>query len=143
MCGICGVVAREHTPLPDEATLVRVRDTMMHRGPDEAGIFVDHQVRLGHRRLSIVDLADGKQPMRSTDDRYVVVYNGEVFNHPTLKPELERAGVQYRTRSDTETVLHLFERFGDADPSKCGVSSRLPSGTDAIVLCGWHAIALA
>jgi asparagine synthase (glutamine-hydrolysing) len=70
-------------------------------------------VGLGHRRLSIVDVAHGQQPMYSDDQRLVIVCNGEVFNHPVLKPELEAAGVHYRTRSDTETVLHLYERFGE------------------------------
>ncbi|MBV8911311.1 MAG: asparagine synthase (glutamine-hydrolyzing), partial [Gammaproteobacteria bacterium] len=68
---------------------------------------------LGHRRLSIVDVAHGQQPMHSADQRFVIVYNGEVFNHPSLRPELEATGVRYRTRSDTETVLHLYQRFGE------------------------------
>jgi asparagine synthase (glutamine-hydrolysing) len=113
MCGICGIVSARSGYVPDEALIERMRDTLLHRGPDGAGTHVGPGVGLGHRRLSIVDLAHGHQPMYSSDGRYVVVYNGELFNHPTLKPELEAAGVHYRTRSDTETVLHLFERYGD------------------------------
>ena len=86
---------------------------MAHRGPDGAGLHLAPGVGLGHRRLSIVDVAHGHQPMYSEDRRFVIVYNGEVFNHPTLKPELEAVGVRYRTRSDTETVLHLYRRLGD------------------------------
>ena len=113
MCGICGIVSARLSYAPDQTLIERMRDTMVHRGPDGAGTHVGPGVGLGHRRLSIVDVAHGQQPMYSDDGRYVIVYNGEVFNHPTLKPELEATGVHYRTRSDTETVLHLFERYGD------------------------------
>src|SRR6516164_10628144 len=98
MCGICGIL----TP-----------DLIAHRGPDGAGLYQGMGVGLAHRRLSIVDLAQGQQPMYSHDRRFVIVYNGEVFNHPALKMELETAGVLYRTHSDTETVLHLYERGGE------------------------------
>ena len=113
MCGICGIASAHLSYVPDQALIDRMRDTMVHRGPDGAGTHVGPGVGLGHRRLSIVDVAHGQQPMYSDDGRYVIVYNGEVYNHPTLKPELEAAGVHYRTRSDTETVLHLFERYGE------------------------------
>ena len=113
MCGICGIVNMRLSYVPDRALIERMRDTMVHRGPDGAGTHIGPGVGLGHRRLSIVDVAHGQQPMYSDDGRYVIVYNGEVYNHPTLKPELEATGVHYRTRSDTETVLHLFERHGD------------------------------
>jgi len=90
-----------------------MRDLIAHRGPDGAGLYQGMGVGLAHRRLSIVDLAQGQQPMYSHDRRFVIVYNGEVFNHPALKTELEAAGVRYRTHSDTETVLHLYERLGE------------------------------
>jgi len=112
MCGICGVVRLGSHPPGEEARLLTMRDVMVHRGPDGAGLFLDDGIGLGHRRLSIVDVAHGQQPMRSADDRFVVVFNGEVFNHPMLQPMLERDGARYRTRSDTETILHLFERYG-------------------------------
>jgi asparagine synthase (glutamine-hydrolysing) len=111
MCGICGIVTVDSSIVPDRALVERMRDLIAHRGPDGAGLYLAPGVGLGHRRLSIVDVAHGQQPMYSEDRRFVIVYNGEVFNHPTLKAELEAAGVRYRTRSDTETVLHLYERL--------------------------------
>jgi asparagine synthase (glutamine-hydrolysing) len=113
MCGICGIVTVDSGVVPDRRLLERMRDSISHRGPDGAGLHLAPGVGLGHRRLSIVDVAHGQQPMYSEDRRFVIVYNGEVFNHPTLQPELEAAGVRYRTRSDTETVLHLYERLGE------------------------------
>ena len=112
MCGICGIV-NVSAGVPDRSLIERMRDSIAHRGPDGAGLYLAPGVGLGHRRLSIVDVAHGQQPMYSEDRRFVIVYNGEVFNHPTLQPELEAQGVRYRTRSDTETVLHLYERLGD------------------------------
>lgn len=113
MCGICGVVvpARGSVEVTD-ALVTRMRDAIVHRGPDGAGNYVRSQVGLGHRRLSIVDVAHGQQPMLSPDERFAVIYNGEVFNHPQIKAELEAQGVEYRTWSDTETVLHLFRQKG-------------------------------
>ena len=113
MGGICGIVRASSSSVPDRGLLERMRDSIAHRGPDGAGLYLAPGVGLGHRRLSIVDVAHGQQPMYSEDQRFVIVYNGEVFNHPTLKPELEAQGVRYRTRSDTETVLHLYERLGE------------------------------
>ena len=112
MCGICGILTRDVSLTPDRSLLERMRDLIAHRGPDGAGLHLGPGVGLGHRRLSIVDLAQGQQPMYSHDRRFVIVYNGEVFNHPVLKTELEAAGVRYRSHSDTETVLHLYERLG-------------------------------
>ena len=113
MCGICGILTRDASSVPDRTLLGRMRDVLAHRGPDGAGLFLGPGVGLAHRRLSIVDLAHGQQPMYSHDRRFIVVYNGEVFNHPALKAELEAVGVRYRTHSDTETVLHLYERLGE------------------------------
>jgi asparagine synthase (glutamine-hydrolysing) len=113
MCGICGILTRDLSLVPDRGLLERMRDLIAHRGPDGAGLYLAPGVGLGHRRLSIVDVAHGQQPMYSEDRRFLIVYNGEVFNHPALKTELEAAGVRYRTHSDTETVLHLYERFAE------------------------------
>jgi asparagine synthase (glutamine-hydrolysing) len=113
MCGICGILTRNPSLVPDRDVLERMRDRIAHRGPDGAGLYLSPGVALGHRRLSIVDLEQGQQPMYSDDRRFVIVYNGEVFNHPALKAELETSGVRYRTRSDTETVLHLYEHYGE------------------------------
>ena len=113
MCGICGMVVprsvgRDVAP----ALIERMRDTMVHRGPDGAGLHVGPGVGLGHRRLAIIDVAHGAQPMHGSGGHLQIVYNGEVFNHPELQKELEADGVRYATRCDTETVLHLFEREG-------------------------------
>ena len=113
MCGICGILTTNLSLVPDRGLLERMRDLIAHRGPDGAGLYLGPGVGLAHCRLSIVDLAQGQQPMYSHDRRFVIVYNGEVFNHPALKTELEAAGVRYRTHSDTETVLHLYERLGE------------------------------
>ncbi len=119
MCGICGIVVpRGSSRRIDGETLERMRDSMVHRGPDAAGSYLGDGVALGHRRLSIVDLAHGQQPMASDDGALQLVYNGEVFNHPTLMTALERDGVSYRTRCDTETVLRLYERHGAATPQQ-------------------------
>jgi asparagine synthase (glutamine-hydrolysing) len=107
MCGLVGFVGPR-----DDAVLVAMRDALRHRGPDGAGILADDRVSLGHRRLCIVDVQGGAQPMHADDGRTTVVYNGEIYNHPRLKAELESAGVRYRTRCDTETILHLYERDG-------------------------------
>jgi asparagine synthase (glutamine-hydrolysing) len=124
MCGICGIVtpsgARRHV---DRALVERMRDTLVHRGPDGAGIFFEGRddggaVGLGHRRLSIVDLAHGAQPMASDDGALQLIYNGEVYNHPTVMRELQGEGVRYHTHCDTETVLRLYERHGVRAPEQ-------------------------
>ena len=120
MCGICGIVIPERAQRAvDQQLLVRMRDSLVHRGPDGAGLFVDGPIGLGHRRLSIVDVEHGAQPMTTDDGRSTIVYNGEVFNHPALMAELRAAGVSYHTHCDTETVLHLYERYGRAFVNHC------------------------
>jgi asparagine synthase (glutamine-hydrolysing) len=113
MCGICGL-AVPRPERPDERLLVRMRDVLQHRGPDDAGVLVEPGIGLGHRRLTIVDLTSaGHQPMESADGRHVIIYNGEVYNHPQLMAELRADGVSYRSTCDTETVLHLYGRHGE------------------------------
>ncbi|MBK9313217.1 MAG: asparagine synthase (glutamine-hydrolyzing) [Acidobacteria bacterium] len=113
MCGICGIAIPDQSyRRVDTASLVAMRDTLVHRGPDDAGILVDRTVGLGHRRLSIVDIGGGGQPMANEDDSIWIAFNGEIYNHMDLRPLLEEAGHRYRTRSDTETILHLYEEFG-------------------------------
>ena len=85
-----------------------------HRGPDQFGIYVDGRVALGSARLSIVDLSTGQQPIANEDGNLRIVFNGEVFNHVELRPELEARGHRFSTHSDTEVVLHLFEEYGPA-----------------------------
>jgi asparagine synthase (glutamine-hydrolysing) len=119
MCGICGIVIPDHSSRSiDEGAFTRLRDTISHRGPDGYGTFVEPGVALGHRRLSIVDVSHGAQPMASEDGSLQLIYNGEVFNHPTLMAQLQGDGVRYRTHCDTETVLHVFERRGEAAPEE-------------------------
>lgn len=113
MCGICGIaLPRGSTRRLDRALVTSMMDTIRHRGPDGDGLFMDDGIALGHRRLSIVDVAHGAQPMSIRDGAVQIVYNGEVYNHPTLMPELQAAGVQYATHCDTETILHLYDRHG-------------------------------
>src|SRR5438046_10622124 len=114
MCGIAGIVnvdARDHV---EERRLIRMRDVMRHRGPDAEGLFMNGPVGLAHRRLAIVDVAAGQQPMSNEDGTVWIVFNGEIYNHAELRPGLEQRGHRYRTRSDTETILHLYEEQGDA-----------------------------
>jgi asparagine synthase (glutamine-hydrolysing) len=107
MCGICGFVGPR-----DREALVRMRDALRHRGPDEAGLFDDDEVSLGHRRLSIIDLTTGQQPTFNEDRSIVVVFNGEVYNHRELRGPLEASGHRYASNSDTETIVHAYEEYG-------------------------------
>src|SRR6185503_16280340 len=91
----------------------RMRDVLRHRGPDGAGLYVSDGVGLAHRRLSIVDVAGGHQPMANEDQSVWISFNGEIYNHAELRPGLEARGHRYKTRSDTETILHLYEELGE------------------------------
>ena len=113
MCGIAGILNFGSDHAVDEARLRRMRDALHHRGPDGEGLFIEGSVGLGHRRLAIVDLASGGQPMANEDGTVLVVCNGEIYNHPDLRPALEARGHRYRTRSDSETILHLYEEEGE------------------------------
>jgi len=110
MCGIAGFLKTDSAPAP--ATLARMTDLLRHRGPDDFGFFEDATIALGHRRLGIIDLAGGHQPMANEDGSVWLIYNGEIFNHRDLRAPLEHAGHRFRTRSDTEVILHSFETFG-------------------------------
>jgi asparagine synthase (glutamine-hydrolysing) len=109
MCGIAGIVNLDPRETVDDTLLKRMRDVLRHRGPDGEGLWVDGPVGLGHRRLAIVDVAGGQQPMPNEDESCWIVYNGEIYNHAALRPGLEARGHRYRTRSDTETIVHLYE----------------------------------
>ena len=113
MCGIAGIVASDRLHADERARAVLMRDVMTHRGPDGAGLHVDDRAALAHRRLSIVDLAGGHQPLANEDETIWVTYNGEIYNHATVRSELEATGHRYRTRSDTETIVHAYEQWGD------------------------------
>jgi len=114
MCGIVGIVKLDPREMPEEARLKRMRDVLRHRGPDGEGLWIEGPVGLGHRRLSIVDVSGGQQPMANEDGQVWITYNGEIYNHAALRPGLEAKGHRYQTRSDTETILHLYEEEGDA-----------------------------
>ncbi|HIE38233.1 MAG TPA: asparagine synthase (glutamine-hydrolyzing) [Anaerolineales bacterium] len=112
MCGIIGVLDWSGQHPPDVGLLRRMLGIIRHRGPDEFGLYVDGQAGIGCARLSIVDLSTGQQPIPNEDESLWIVFNGEVYNHPELRAELERAGHRFRTRSDTEVILHLYEDLG-------------------------------
>lgn len=112
MCGIAGIFHAE-TPKPvDPARVVRMCDALAHRGPDGAGVWTDHGVGLGHRRLSIIDVAGSPQPMHAADGRAVIVFNGEIYNFRELRRELEQAGFTFRTNGDTEVILAAWQKWG-------------------------------
>lgn len=112
MCGICGIQSIDSTTPPERREIEQMSRAINHRGPDGSGIFVEGPVGLGHRRLSIVDVASGAQPMSNEDDSLQIVFNGEIYNHLELRKWLEARGHKYRTHCDTETILHLFEERG-------------------------------
>jgi asparagine synthase (glutamine-hydrolysing) len=116
MCGICGVLAFNDNFACDERVLFAMRDTMVHRGPDDAGVWRSPSGRagLGHRRLSIVDVSPaGHQPMGNEDGSVWVAFNGEIYNHAELREELQARGHTYRSHCDTETIVHLYEEEGE------------------------------
>jgi len=119
MCGINGIALSSNSRRSiDAVTLERMRDVLRHRGPDDSGIFIDARagrvgrVALGHRRLSIVDVASGQQPMTNEDRTLHIIYNGEIYNHAGFRESLEARGHVYQTHCDTETILHLYEEHG-------------------------------
>src|SRR5215467_12591487 len=112
MCGIAGVLKFEPNARVDSSTLRAMCDVMMHRGPDDAGIYVDGRAGIGMRRLSIIDVAGGHQPISNETGTVWLVFNGEIYNHAELRRELEPLGHRYRTNSDTETIVHLYEEYG-------------------------------
>src|SRR3954470_3576148 len=117
MCGIVGFInPARHLSRPElEELALNMGATLRHRGPDDQGVWADPEagVSLVHRRLAIQDLSsEGHQPMRSADGRYVLVFNGEIYNFQQLKPALERAGHQFRGHSDTEVMLAAFCEYG-------------------------------
>src|SRR5512139_1078659 len=115
MCGIYGIVglgAGSARRSPD--VLKRMGDAMIHRGPDDAGSFMDDELLLGMRRLSIIDVAGGHQPIASEDGQVVAVCNGEIYNFRELRAELQAKGHRFATNSDSETAVHAYEEYGDA-----------------------------
>jgi asparagine synthase (glutamine-hydrolysing) len=112
MCGIAGILAFAPSGQPEEGELEAMASALTHRGPDESGIHFDGELGFGHTRLAIIDPEGGKQPMCSEDGALTVVFNGEIFNHVELRAELTARGHRFRTRSDTEVILHAYQEHG-------------------------------
>jgi asparagine synthase (glutamine-hydrolysing) len=113
MCGITGFVDLRGRREPDRALLRRMNDSQRHRGPDGDGEHFEPGVALGHRRLAIIDLATGQQPIYNEDGSVVIVFNGEIYNYQSLIPELQALGHVFKTRSDTEVIVHAWESWGE------------------------------
>ena len=113
MCGICGVFSPDRDQRVDREVLLAMNQQIVHRGPDDNGIFTEANVGLAMRRLSIIDVQTGHQPINNEDESVRIVFNGEIYNHQELRRDLETRGHRYRTKSDTETIVHLYEEYGD------------------------------
>src|SRR5260370_2308320 len=112
MCGIAGMVQTNSDRSVNEAVIHQMCEAIVHRGPDDEGVFVKSGVGLGMRRLSIIDLAGGHQPIFNEDRSIWIVFNGEIYNFPKLRPELEARGHRFSTHTDTEVIVHLYEEHG-------------------------------
>src|ERR1041385_1814957 len=112
MFGICGIVNFNRTEPVARELLTRMTSVQAHRGPDDHGYFIENNAGLGHRRLSIIDLSGGKQPIFNEDGSVVVVFNGEIYNFADLTADLIARGHTFKTRSDTETIVHAYEEYG-------------------------------
>jgi asparagine synthase (glutamine-hydrolysing) len=112
MCGICGVLDLKGHGVPD-ADPERMSRALLHRGPDDHGVFASGPLKFGFRRLSIIDVAGGRQPMSNAERTVWIIFNGEIYNHVELRPFLKQRGYRYSTNSDTETILHLYEEYGE------------------------------
>ena len=114
MCGITGVVYHDAHRSADVAQIRRMCNTLVHRGPDDEGFYVEGNAGLGMRRLSIIDLVTGHQPISNEDGSVWIVFNGEIYNFPELRRELEQKGHEFSTDTDTETIVHAYEEYGEA-----------------------------
>src|SRR3954471_7425879 len=112
MCGITGKLSYDGAPI-DPDLLGAMTEAVTHRGPDSAGYYFGDGIGLGHRRLSIIDLSTGDQPLTNEDETVWVVFNGEIYNFQDVRRELESSGHRFRTRSDTEVIVHAYEEWGE------------------------------
>src|SRR3989304_8069814 len=113
MCGIAGIFETKAKRAIDQTLLARMNQTQHHRGPDETGLHAEPGVGLAHKRLSIIDLSSGHQPLFNEDGSVAVVFNGEIYNFVDLIPELQALGHTFRTRCDTEVIVHAWEAWGE------------------------------
>jgi asparagine synthase (glutamine-hydrolysing) len=113
MCGFCGIYYKDKHRGVEPNLIQAMSDTIIHRGPDDSGVYLNANLGLGFRRLSIIDLAGGHQPMSNHDDSIWIVYNGEIYNHLEIRRTLETKGYIYKTNSDTETIIHAYEEYGE------------------------------
>src|SRR4051794_16482124 len=118
MCGICGIFETGGESIIERSTLKAMADTIRHRGPDDDGFYVCGGVGLAHRRLSIIDLAGGHQPLANEDESVWIAFNGEIYNFEELNRQYLGTGHTFRTQSDTETIVHLYEELGEECFSK-------------------------
>jgi len=118
MCGICGIIHFDSTQPVSDQILRRMNGIISHRGPDDEGFFLNQNVGLAMRRLSIIDLGTGHQPIFNEDGSVVIVFNGEIYNYLELRTTLEKYGHRFTTNSDTETIVHAYEQWGEACPEK-------------------------
>src|SRR5215510_16594676 len=112
MCGICGICLTDLQARVDPDLLNAMNDSLAHRGPDGQGVYITGAVGLGHRRLSIIDLATGDQPIFNEDHSIAIVFNGEIYNYKELRDDLIKKGHRFRTTGDTEVIVHLYEERG-------------------------------
>ncbi|PSR10821.1 MAG: asparagine synthase (glutamine-hydrolyzing), partial [Bacteroidetes bacterium] len=110
MCGIVGIINKNQVPVQPDL-LKMMGDTLHHRGPDDEGMYLDHKIGFFHKRLSIIDLATGQQPM--TDGAYTLIFNGEIYNYLELRQELVQKGHVFKTHSDTEVILKMYREYGE------------------------------
>jgi asparagine synthase (glutamine-hydrolysing) len=118
MCGICGVTYFNTERIVTEHEVKRMCDVIAHRGPDEAGYLAKRNWGIGMRRLSIIDLATGQQPLSNEDGSVWIVFNGEIYNYLEVRAEIEKKGHRFQTKSDTETIVHAYEEYGEDCPKK-------------------------
>ena len=112
MCGICGIYNfNSYQPIVKD-NLVRMNNSMVHRGPDDSGYYIEKHIGFGHRRLSIIDIQNGKQPMSNEDNTIWITYNGEIYNYQNIKDFLAKKGHKFKTNCDTEVIVHAYEEFG-------------------------------
>lgn len=113
MCGICGYINLDGSPVTDDGTLETMCSAIVHRGPDDRGMLIDGPVAIGMQRLAIIDIVGGHQPIHNEDKGVWVVFNGEIYNYPELRRDMEQRGHRFYTKSDTEVLVHIYEEYGD------------------------------